>query len=289
MKPCREQSTVVFGVDARYVEHLLVTLTSLARNGGSDAANGEVVVLHNELPNDEQARIQRVGRLLGLAVDVRPVRLDSHAFPITKWISPAAYLRLGITEAIGTAGHALYLDCDLVVLRDLTELLQFRPDGPVAAVRDMVNPTLACGPAIPRYEELGIPGDREYFNSGVMLIDLEAWHRDDIGGRSARFLSEHPEHTEYWDQCALNVVLDDQWTRLPLEYNALPLSAFMPKLVDRYRGGAVLPLEEGLAVETRANVLHFAGPFKPWYDGYPAGAARDRYLACRQVLSELEP
>ena len=229
-----------------------------------------------------------MGAALGLEVDLRAVELDAGSFPVTRWISPAAYLRLSIGESVTDARRALYLDCDLIVLQDISELFALVPDVPIAAVRDLANPTLSCGPAIPGYEELGIMGSREYFNSGVMLFDLESWRAEDLGRRCARFLTEHPEHTEFWDQCALNVVVADRWVRLPLEYNAIAISPLMPALSEHYRGGAVLPLADALAVEEHARILHFAGPFKPWLEGYPAGPARDRYRSCERQLAQVD-
>lgn len=282
------EPVIVFGVDDDYVGPLLVALTSLATNGGVRSGEAAVVVLHRALSAQSQDRIARVASALGLDLDFRAVDLDSSEYPVTRWISSAAYLRLSVADAIPSAGRALYLDCDLVVLREVAPLFTRDLDAPIGAVRDMPNPTLSCGPAIPGHEQLGIPGTREYFNTGVMLIDLPAWRESDLGRRSAVFLAEHPEHVEFWDQCALNVMADDRWTRLPLEYNCLPLSAFMPALVDRYRGGGSLPLDEALAVEERARILHFAGPFKPWMEGFPEGQARARYRTFQDLLQDID-
>jgi lipopolysaccharide biosynthesis glycosyltransferase len=282
------EPVIVFGVDDDYVGPLLVALTSLATSGGICHDNAGVVVLHRALKPQSQERIARVARALGLDVELRAVNLDSSGFPVTRWISSAAYLRLSVADAVANASRALYLDCDLVVLSDLAPLLAFELDAPFGAVRDMGNPTLSCGPAIPGHEQLGIPGTREYFNSGVMLIDLEAWREADLGRRSAVFLAEHPEHVEFWDQCALNVIADDRWTRLPLEDNCVVLSALMPALIDRYRGGDILPLDDALALEERARILHFAGPFKPWVEGYPECQARTRYRAFQNFLRDVD-
>jgi hypothetical protein len=62
----------------------------------------------------------------------------------------------------------------------------------------------------------------------------------------------------------------------------------MPALIDRYRGGGSLPLDDALALEERARILHFAGPFKPWFEGFPECQARARYRTFQTFLRDID-
>ena len=151
---------IVFGVDDDYVGPLLVALTSLATSGGICRGNAGVVVLHRALTPQSQERIARVARALGLDIELRAVDLDSSGFPVTRWISSAAYLRLSVADAVPNAlARARISTVISSCSSDLGPLLAFELDAPFGAVRDMGNPTLSCGPAIPGHEQLGIPGD----------------------------------------------------------------------------------------------------------------------------------
>jgi UDP-D-galactose:(glucosyl)LPS alpha-1,3-D-galactosyltransferase len=284
--------TVVFGVDARYVRPLLVTLTSLATAGGVDGDVARVAVLHHDLPADAVDTLARVGDALGLDLATVAVEPDPRRFPITDWISPAAYLRLQLDAGTRGADRVLYLDCDLVVLAPVAPLLATPLTTPLGAVVDLSNPVLEGGSGLPGFAGLGLPGSREYFNRGVLLVDVDRWVDERVGEASARFLADHPEHIRYWDQCALNFVLDDAWDRLDPEWNSLPLSTYLPALREQYAFEHVVPLDEALAIESRARVLHFAGPFKPWLPNYPdrePGRTYRRFVDALDALDGADP
>lgn len=306
------RTTIVFGADEGYVEPLLVALASLVRPGGVTADDAQVGVLHPGLPPAAADRVRRVGEALGLDVELFEAEADPDRYPVTDWITAAAYLRLRLAEAARGAAQVLYLDCDLIATGPIGELLATDLDAPVGAVRDVSHPTVGSGEGIPGFERLGIPADRDYLNSGVLLVDLARWRREQVAERCERFLVEHPEHVRFWDQDALNVVLDDGWTRLPPAFNALPLSMFAPtdQVVGGSTGADVEPdpakveaylgpflaergyqlefLPDALAAERGARILHFAGPLKPWRRGFDAPWLAARYQRAAAWLAEVE-
>ena len=281
-------SAVLFGVDDRYVEPMLVTLVSLGQRGGLRRLTTDIRVLHSSLGQANQSRILEVGSRLGFDVQLVAVGQRLDGLPVSDWITEAAYLRLSLAEAASDHERIVYLDCDLVALGDISALFEMRLEATIAAVRDIPNPLFRCGTAVPGYERLGIAPDREYFNSGVLVIDVDRWRREDIAARCTRFLRERPEHVRFWDQDAVNVVLDDAWQRLPVEYNVVALSPLMPLVAKEYRGGDVLPLDDAIALEDRARILHYAGPMKPWWNSFPSGRLREHYTEHARALATLE-
>jgi lipopolysaccharide biosynthesis glycosyltransferase len=121
-----------------------------------------------------------------------------------------------------------------------------------------------------------------------MLVNVEAWVANDIAEQCRAFLTERPEYVRLADQDALNVVVADQWRRLPLEWNVVPISAYIKGNEDAYRAGDILPLDDALALEERARILHFAGPFKPWNPAFPPGPVLDRYRSYEMALREVQ-
>ena len=280
-------TTIAFGTDDRYLHPLLVALTSLATNGDLGTTDCQVSVLHQGLRPETETAIRSTARALDLDLELFPIHDDLQRFPITDWISPAAYLRLRLHDAARGAERVLYLDCDLIAVRSLASLIDRPLEATLAAVRDHSNPVLGHGEGLPGYEALGLAPEREYFNSGVLLIDVGRWVDEQISERSVRFLVEHRDHVRYWDQCALNFVLDDRWERLPFDCNALPLSTYMPALADSYEFEDLLPLADALEIERHARVLHFAGPFKPWSPGYPECEPLRKYRQQEEILASL--
>ena len=264
---------VVFAVDDRYVQPLCVALVSL-REAHRDVACPRVVVLHEGLSATARAAIER----LDLDVDFLEARSPSQP-PVSEWWSSAMYLRLAIPDLLPEDRVALYLDADTVILEPLWPLLATDvADVCLAAVRDPFNPVLACDTKLPGWRELGLSGETEYFNSGVMLLNLERWRREKIAERCSEFLERSREHASFWDQDSLNVVVSDRWLRLRRRWNTFPMSAMLALTGEEYRGQEWLPLSDLLADEGAAAIMHFAGHVKPWDAAFPAGPARDLYL-----------
>ncbi|HYZ79301.1 MAG TPA: glycosyltransferase family 8 protein, partial [Gaiellaceae bacterium] len=198
--------------------------------------------------------------------------------PVSEWWSSAMYLRLAIPDLLPRDRVALYLDADTVILDRVWPLLQTDvSDVCLAAVRDPFNPVLACDTKLPGWRELGLSGDTEYFNSGVMLMNLERWRDERIADRCSEFLEHNHEHVRFWDQDSLNVVVADRWLRLDRRWNTFPVSAMLAITGAKYRGEDVLPLSALLADEGAAAIMHFAGRVKPWDVSFPAGPARALY------------
>lgn len=131
------------------------------------------------------------------------------------WVSAAVYLLLAIGDTLSHRGRVLYLDVDTLVLIDLRPLLLTSLEGAaIGAVRDPQNPVIGAGIALPGWTELGLPRGRDYFNSGVMLLDLPACERQEVFSPSRGFLADHPKQARLWDQDALNVAVGSTQERL---------------------------------------------------------------------------
>ncbi|HTH54672.1 MAG TPA: glycosyltransferase family 8 protein [Cyclobacteriaceae bacterium] len=106
----------------------------------------------------------------------------------------------------------LYLDSDTIVVNDLSNL--YNADlgiFPVGAVYDIY---------VKEQQLIGIPlGD--YFNSGVLLIDIKKWKDQDISNRALTYLRNFPENILYVDQCGLNAVLKGNWKKMDYGFNVL--------------------------------------------------------------------
>jgi lipopolysaccharide biosynthesis glycosyltransferase len=107
-----------------------------------------------------------------------------------------------------------------------------------------------------------------YFNSGVLLIDLDTWRRENVSERVIAFAVEHPD-LPMMDQDALNGALRGQWLVLDESWN----------LHRRLRSGRY---EDAPVDWASVRVIHFIGQVKPNYAdcGHPA---RDLYLEHRKA------
>ncbi|MET9419098.1 glycosyltransferase family 8 protein, partial [Streptomyces klenkii] len=220
-----------------------------------------LIVLHDRLPSDARAAVLSHGRRIGLSTELRPV-FQPMGRPVPGHFNEATYLRLSVADVLVDEPIVLYLDADIYVRRSLRPLLCLELNGaPLGAVRDAGNPVLEKGAGLPGWDSLGLPGGREYFNSGVLLLDLPACRARRLFERARGFLADHSGNMHFPDQDALNWAADDDWLRLSRTWNTF---------VDAPR--SVL-----LSEQEKAAVLHFVGQPKPWHLGYPSGRPREMY------------
>lgn len=268
---------IVFTLDRRYLVALQGALRSLARALSADE-RVKVIVVHTDLSADDMRTLSssRLNRELSIDfLHVEPVL--PHAS--TGWVTPAVYLRLLLPQLLSKEAQVVYVDVDVLFRASPCPLLEMHlaPNVLVAAVQDVQNPTLGSGIALPGWASLGLPPEREYFNSGVMVMDLERWRTTRLGERAQEFIFDAPEHVRFWDQDALNYLANDNWMRLPLVWNCPPLSALLTIDGAEYFADELFPRQEVFEVEKSAALLHFMGPVKPWHDTFPSGWALEQY------------
>jgi lipopolysaccharide biosynthesis glycosyltransferase len=97
---------------------------------------------------------------------------------------------------------------------------------------------------------------RHYFNSGFMLYDSDKWMEASLRAGYMAHLDSHQHYCEYKnpcatnDQCVFNRLFENNWKRLPLDYNFQACAKF----TDRWNS---------------ASVKHYQGmpkfiPMRPW-------------------------
>jgi lipopolysaccharide biosynthesis glycosyltransferase len=155
----------------------------------------------------------------------------------------ATFYRLFIPILLpDTIERIIYIDTDIVVINDLAELYQMQFEEPFAAVVDPA-PTIRT--------DLGITRPGNYFNAGVLLINLQAWRREKISEKALDFVIQFPEKCKYVDQCALNAVSIGNWKKIDSRYNLM--GQYAPDLLKN---------EYAQFLDDKV-IVHF-NIFKPW-------------------------
>jgi lipopolysaccharide biosynthesis glycosyltransferase len=236
-------------------------------------------VLDGGLTEDSRARLSKACDDLRVSIewlhpDVEAIR----DLPVSDHISVAAYLRLLMPALLPQdVTRLIYLDADMLVRRDLAELwAESQGTHAVLAVQDMAAPYLdaatslpgfgrchrhlAAMTPIPNFRELGLPRDAEYFNSGLLVVDLAQWRRERYAEQVLDCLREHREHVLWWDQYALNVVLAGKWRALDRRWN-------QGANIYHYPNWQESPWDRQTFTELRESpwIVHFCSPSKPWH------------------------
>lgn len=133
-------------------------------------------------------------------------------------ISAAAYLRLHLGELLpDSVSSVLYLDSDVIVIRDLStlqgQLFTEAEGGKNFMIAAVDEPSSGD-----HLRPLGFVGTR-YFNSGVLLIDLDQWRSAEVGPKLIKMAAELGDKLDVWDQDVLNLYFDDSWLSLNGRFN----------------------------------------------------------------------
>ncbi|RYE26291.1 MAG: glycosyltransferase family 8 protein [Sphingobacteriales bacterium] len=243
---------IVIGIDKGFIQHGMVMLTSLLTNNAD--THIELYVLHTEyFPDlkhiqDLQSKFDvKVNMITVKPADLGNVKVDGH-------ISIATYYRLLIGELLPQdCDKVMYLDCDMVIVGSLLPFWNttITGDNIVAAIPEQESETKHL---------LGIKPDEEYFNAGVLLIDLVKWRSACMGKQLVQYLENNRDKIKYWDQDVLNGVLIHKWAMLGKQWNYITRYTYPEKI--------------------EPVIIHYAGQGKPWTEGFedPFGHYYFQYL-----------
>jgi lipopolysaccharide biosynthesis glycosyltransferase len=226
--------------------------------------------LDGGLQADSKHRIERVVNATTPSVQLRWVSVNTHLIedlPTHEWITTASYLRLFIPDVVPeNRSRAIYLDSDLQVEASLRRLWTKDLGGhAVAATQAYGTPYVSSSLGITKYKELGHAPDTPYFNSGVLLFNLDRWRRENVAEQVIQYLRAYEDHLQMVDQEGLNAVLADDWKPLDLKWNV------MSHLVN-FEDWPETPFKERVRSQRdelmrNPYIYHFAGGSKPWQIG----------------------
>ena len=151
----------------------------------------------------------------------------------------------------------LYLDCDLVVTRDLTDLFSI----------DLTNRPLAAAKVI--------YGLEDRFNAGVLLINNAYWKENTIQQELIEITEREHGHLPEADQTVLNIVMGENYVLLDDTYN---FQIGYDQVADNR--GQYFIFE--LPLTPLPAIIHYLSADKPW-NTYSVGRLREVWWQYNQL------
>ena len=192
--------------------------------------------------------------------------------------SKANFYRVDLMTKIKGVERCVYLDCDIIVTRDLSALYKAELGGHVTA---------ACTDYLLKYwmtemkrkipfrkkmyttaqyttEVLALKSGR-YLNSGVMVVDLVRWNAERVSERVMAYCLAHPGLTMV-DQDGINVILDGRYAEIDCRWNS---TVYMRTIYERSRKRASAAWTDIMRLWSEDPwVVHFTFESKPWEPGH---------------------
>lgn len=245
-------------LDQYYLPQLRVLLTSIYLNHPGQAF--DVYLIHRQIPGESLKKLSEDCARLDFRLI--PIRADGETFrsaKVTDRYPREMYYRLLAGEWLPHGlDKILYLDPDILVINSLNALWEMDLRGYLFAAAAHTGKTEMANSV----NKIRLKTNTDYFNSGVLLINLEEARKEIVPDDLFRFVEDNPMALLLPDQDVLNALygsrilsLDDaRWN-----YDARNYSNYL------LRSGGKENLEW---VMENTSILHFCGKDKPWKKNY---------------------
>lgn len=274
IRPAFPENNVAIAVSCNeyYMPILGVMLYSLLENTTVEY-NYDILVMRNIPEFDSTGALRYTDMLKRMVgrynnVNIRFVDISGligdKDFFVRGNFTPETYFRLFLPQILTNYEKILYMDADMIVCHDISELYsQDLAGNLLGAVRD---PIISGSNKSPMYnkhgdmEKLGIRNIYDYFQAGVLLIDIQKISENGLCEKMIEYAATHD--CDLVDQDVLNLFcqgrvkfIDNKWN-VDVNTIAMKIVPYAPAAMWR----------EYKCNRENAYIYHFAGADKPWND-----------------------
>ena len=257
---------VVYASNDGYARHLAVSLYSLLEHN-EEADKIHVYILSMGLSEENKNRLIGIGAQFEREVMVIELgdlkerfsyKVDTGGFDLS------IMARLFVGEVLPEAEErVLYLDCDTVINASLKRLWEMDLESNMVGA--VMEPTIY--PAVKK--SIGLLPEDPYFNSGVLLIDLKRWRKEQAQKLLLDFYSSRGGKLFAGDQDTINGALKGRIKPLPPRYNFFTNYRYfryshLTKLSPVYQTITKKSFQEA---KKHPVILHYMGDERPWKQG----------------------
>ena len=239
---------IFFAVDDGYIPFLAVTLQSLIENASKDYYY-EMKILYTNISEENKEKILKYE---SENVKIEFVDLNYYLEELQEklytrdYYTKTTYYRLMIPNLYPQYDKILYLDSDITVLGDVSELYNTDlednlvgavPDGSVRAIKEFSD-----------YVErvVGMADYKNYFNAGILLMNLKEMREFDFQTKFL-YLLENMKFSVAQDQDYLNRICKGRTKILDAGWDVMPLPTDTPMQ------------------ENDIKIIHYNLIYKPWH------------------------
>ncbi|MBT6326134.1 MAG: AMP-binding protein, partial [Bdellovibrionales bacterium] len=230
MKDVSNTFSVVYALDFNYVSFLKVSLKSLEYHYKSKKKLDIYIIdlglfeYHKkEIVNiikNENIQIHWVTPDISEIAKKIPSDKSIYETSVYYWLFLSLYLPEQLDKVV-------MIDCDTIIKTDISKLgeTDLRDFGFFAVV-DSLRPCFQDG-GVNNYRDLNIDGNTAYFNSGVLVLSMSYWNKNNLTDKFSKCIIEHKENLLLLpDQYPFNVVLynkigqlDPRWNKYAFDDN----------------------------------------------------------------------
>lgn len=257
---------ICLATDENYLKYMATTMVSiLASSNRND--NLSFYILCNNISNDSKKYIENLKRFKDFKINFIDMDIKDFAdFPAGgPHISNTTYYRYKIADICKDIDKIIYLDCDMIIKSSLQELFD----------EDISNYLLGGVEDVGYYYWKDKNPDFKckgfYINAGMLLINLDAWRKENIGDKLMQYTAEHHNEIIIGDQDVINTVCKNKIKPLKYSYNVQ--DSFYRTKLEVYENPN---RNEIVSASLKPTILHYTNTRKPW-DDFTMNRSKDWY------------
>ena len=253
LKTDKPEIPIFFATDDNYVPFLAVAMASLLANASKNYFY-RIYILTTSLKREYAEELRLIVKDCApdsASLDFVSLRDEMEksqgAFHLRHYYSRETYCRIFIPRFFPQYKKVLYLDCDIVVTGDISELYNTDiGDNLVAAAPEEV---MSDFNVYGTYVEKALGIDRnKYFSAGILLINADLYRKENIEDKFIDLMN-HFVFRVTQDEDYLNVLCKDRIKWLPVDWNK---SSYTIEGKPRY--------------DTKnLKLIHYKINWKPWH------------------------
>ena len=237
---------IFFASDNNYAPYLAVAIKSLLANASTDYFY-KIHILTTNLDQDLCQRIKNLEtsnskiEIVSLAQEIEHIK---HRFHLRDYYSIETYYRFFIADMFPQYDKVLYLDCDITVLGDISNLyLTNISNFLVGAAQEQVMAHYKVfGDYVEKVLDIKV---KNYFSAGVLLINTKLFRAYNIQMKFFKLMSEFKFRVTQ-DEDYLNVLCKDKVKKISIGWNKQPF-------------------EETGFDDIDLQLIHYNLGWKPWH------------------------
>lgn len=225
-----------------YGRHLGATLLSVLKNSKVD---WNINIIYENLSFETKNKLNEMIKFYNSKINY--IEIDKEILKKFKvgagtHLSSIVFARLFIPELLKKERRAIYLDCDIVILKPLEILYDMDlKDKSIGVILDGQKDQKSS------LSRLNLSLDRTYFNAGVMVMDLKKLRENGKFLKTIDYCLNPDRKLQLNEQDALNIIFENDYMINDLTWN--------------YTHGNS---EENSHEESEIGIVHFTGDIKPW-------------------------
>ena len=250
MNKCRQNCIdIAYASNDNYVLPLCCAIKSLLVN----IQNAEIFVRVHVLCSNTLSYTNRdlIKTIEDKNSEINFIQVDENIFSKfhlekNSHITRETYYRYLLPDLIKNTDKVLYLDCDTVVLNDISEIFSMNiEDYYIAGVSDFSEMAFK--------KRLSL---NKYCNAGVLLFNLKKMRKENMSEKLIEYTLEHSNTIPFQDQDVINIIFQDGIMMLDKKWN-VQLAYY-----SKYNDSTVNYLNFS------AKILHYICEIKPWQYEY---------------------